>query len=170
MTTSARPRDKTEFLNGLSGQSSVFGTVPHELHRLRRSALNNFFSKKSITAFEPKVQQLVQDLCEGIRKCGDHEVVNLSVAFTSLALDNISLYAFGRSYGLLKRPDFAPEWRSLLYNSLKSFPLVRHVPWISKFVKILPSRCRSIMNKEMAFCLNLEAVSFPSIGWESLIS
>ena len=158
MTTSARPREKTEFLNGLSGQASVFGTVPHELHRLRRSALNNFFSKRSITAFEPKVQELVRDLCEGIKNCGNDKVVNFSVAFTALALDNVSLYVFGRSYGLLKQPGFAPEWRSLLYNSLESFPLVRHLPWISVLVKMLPSQIRSILNKEMAFCLNLEAV------------
>ncbi|KAL9039589.1 MAG: hypothetical protein Q9214_004816 [Letrouitia sp. 1 TL-2023] len=157
MTTSARPRDKTEFLAGLTGRQSVFGTVGHDLHHIRRGALNAFSSKKSIAGFEPRVRERVAELCNALMGYADSgNVINLNTAFTALALDVISLYAFGKSYGLLQRREFAPDWRQMLHNTLESFPLMRHMPWLPAILKKLPSSIRNLVSKDLALCLELE--------------
>jgi cytochrome P450 len=62
-TNGSRKRDKSAWFVGRSGGNSVFGTIPHDHHRLRRSALNPFFSKRSIAAFEPVIQSTMNQLC-----------------------------------------------------------------------------------------------------------
>ncbi|KAI4213325.1 MAG: hypothetical protein LQ351_004066 [Letrouitia transgressa] len=157
MTTNARPRDKTEFLAGLTGRQSVFGTVGHDIHHIRRSALDAFSSKKSIAAFEPSVREKVAELCDAMKRQADNDnVLNLNTAFTALALDVISLYGFGKSYGLLQKPEFAPNWRQMLHNTLESFPLMRHVPWLPAMLKKLPHSIRNLVSKDLALCLELE--------------
>lgn len=159
MTTNARPRDKTEFLAGLTGRQSVFGTVGHDIHHIRRSALDAFSSKKSIAAFEPSVREKVAELCDAMKRQADNDnVLNLNTAFTALALDVISLYGFGKSYGLLQKPEFAPNWRQMLHNTLESFPLMRHVPWLPAMLKKLPHSIRNLVSKDLALCLELEEV------------
>lgn len=109
MTTSIRPRDKSEAFAGRSGRDSIFGTVQHDHHRVRRGALNPFFSKKSISAIQPLIQSKVDLLCTGLGEYapdGSDEKragreIELGVAYMSLTLDVISHYAFGKSYGLL---------------------------------------------------------------------
>ncbi|KAL6714746.1 hypothetical protein ACLMJK_008171 [Lecanora helva] len=158
MTTSSRPRDKTEFLAGLLGQKSIFGTVPHELHRLRRSALDSYYSKKSVTAVEPLVQGKVDELCDRLSEyVGTQDVVSLNAAFTALALDVVSEHAFGRTYGLLKKPGFDPEWYLMLYKTMEMFPLARCLLWLPAIVKRIPPKMRNWLNKELAFSWNLEA-------------
>ena len=71
----------------------AFGTEPHALHKIRRTPLNPFFSKRSVVAFQPKIQEMVEDLCIGLKGCIKRdEVVHLRVAFLSLTLDVICTY------------------------------------------------------------------------------
>ena len=63
----ARKRDKqAHYLGVLAGPStnSAFGTADHDLHRVRRNAMNKFFSHAQITRLEPEISALVQLLCE----------------------------------------------------------------------------------------------------------
>ena len=159
MASSSRPRDKTEFLIGLPGQVSIFGTALHEIHRLRRSAVESFFSKKSVTEFEPLVQEKVDDLCAALQRYADtQEVLDFGEAFHALALDVISHHAFGKAYGLVKQYGFAPSWKHMMYETMESFSIARHLPWLPAIFKILPPRIRSFVNKNLAFCLELQAV------------
>ena len=94
---------------------AAVGTVDHDVHRLRRAALNPFFSKKSIADLEPVIQAQVDKLCSRLGECKG-QVVNLSDALACLSGDVISDCAFGETYGLLDGPDFAPEWRSFMMD------------------------------------------------------
>lgn len=126
---------------------------------MRRSALDSFFSKKSIAIFEPLVQDEIIDLCNALEKYADTgEVVNLGEAFRALALDVILHHAFGKLYGLLKQPGFAPSWKQTMYETMESFSVARHLPWLPIIFKILPSWVREFVNKDLAFCLKLQAV------------
>jgi len=92
-----------------------------------RSALDSFFSKKSIAIFEPLVQDEIIDLCNALEKYADTgEVVNLGEAFRAPALDVILHHAFGKLYGLLKQPGFAPSWKQTMYETMESFSVARH--------------------------------------------
>ena len=62
-----RKRNKQEhFLKSLAGPTTIsaFGTVDHDLHRIRRNAMNKFFSRTQISRLEPEMRQLVDQLCD----------------------------------------------------------------------------------------------------------
>jgi cytochrome P450 len=95
--------------------NAAVGTIDHELHRLRRSALNPFFSKQAVTRLEPVIKANVDHLYRRLREfAGTGKPVNLSDAFTCLSADVIGAYAFGKEYGFLNSKDFFPRWRLLM--------------------------------------------------------
>lgn len=49
---------------GEFGDPSTFATLPHDLHRMRRSALAPYFSKQVVQRLEPRVREKVQLLKE----------------------------------------------------------------------------------------------------------
>ena len=165
MTTSIRPRDKSEAFAGRSGRDSIFGTVQHDHHRLRRAPINPFFSKKSITAIEALIQSKVDLLCTALgeyapggsdeKRAGKE--VELGVAYMSLTVDVISHYAFGKSYDLLSLPGFSQLWKDVVENVMESFALVRNLPWLPELLKKLPMPITRVIDKGMAFYLQMEA-------------
>ena len=165
MTGPARPRDKSEAFAGRSGRDSIFGTVPHDHHRVRRAPINRFFSRKSITDIEPLIQSKVDLLCTALGEYApdgrDDEragrVIELGVAYMSLTLDIISHYAFGKSYGLLQLPGFSQFWKDVVESIMESFALVRNLPWLPELFKKLPMSITRILDKRMAFYLQMEA-------------
>ena len=165
MTTSIRPRDKSEAFAGRSGRDSIFGTVQHDHHRLRRAPINPFFSKKSISAIEPLIQSKVDLLCTALGEYapgGSDEnragkEIELGLAYMSLTLDVISQFAFGKTYGLLNLPGFSQLWKDVVENVMESFALVRNLPWLPELLKKLPMPVTRIIDQGMAFYLQMEA-------------
>ena len=164
MSTSIRPRDKSEAFAGRSGRDSIFGTVQHDHHRVRRGALAPFFSKKSISAIEPLIQSKVDLLCAalgeyapgGTDESRRGKEIELGVAYMSLTLDIISHYAFGKSYGLLLLPGFSQKWKDVVENVMESFALVRNLPWLPEMLKKLPMPITKMIDTGMAFYLQME--------------
>lgn len=71
----------------------AFGTEPHALHKIRRAPLNPFFSKRAVAALQPRIEEIIEDLCSGLRGCMHrNEVVELRPAFLSLAIDVVFRY------------------------------------------------------------------------------
>ncbi|KAI9641437.1 hypothetical protein NHQ30_010244 [Ciborinia camelliae] len=57
---STRKREKyLWFVSSGGSPGSSFETIAHDLHRLRRNAVNPFFSKRSITAMEPIIKSKI---------------------------------------------------------------------------------------------------------------
>ncbi|KAJ6153740.1 hypothetical protein N7470_006699 [Penicillium chermesinum] len=72
-----RKRDKqTHYLNFVAGPISLaaFSAREHNLHRLRRGALNKFFSRTQIAKLEPTIRLLVEQLCDKMIRLGRREV------------------------------------------------------------------------------------------------
>jgi Cytochrome P450 len=118
---------------------SVISTVPHTLHKLRRSALNPFFSKGSVAKYAGIIQAAVDQLCVRLEEFyASGNPIDLKVAYSALTVDVISKYSYGNSYDILKKPDFAPD----LYRNISSGGelalVLRHYPWILKLASLLP--------------------------------
>jgi len=62
-----RNRDKqAHYLGTVAGpvRNAAVATIDHDLHRVRRSAMNKFFSRQQIIGLEPEMLKLTQRLCD----------------------------------------------------------------------------------------------------------
>ena len=82
--------------------SAGFGTPSHDVHRLRRKAMSNWFSLQAVRGLEPNVQGCVVKLVNQLSKRSvAGKPVNLSHAYRSLATDVVSAYAMPRATNFL---------------------------------------------------------------------
>ncbi|KOC07349.1 benzoate 4-monooxygenase cytochrome P450 [Aspergillus flavus AF70] len=120
---------------------SVFQTVDHDVHRMRRAALNRFFSKRSVQEHEQMIMNKIETLCGRFAEaCRTGDVVSLTFACGALTMDVISAYAFGADTDNLTRQDFGAEYLEA-YSKLSQFgPVGRQFPWLAKAcLTLIPS-------------------------------
>ncbi|KAL8934452.1 MAG: hypothetical protein Q9216_005910 [Gyalolechia sp. 2 TL-2023] len=119
--------------------NSIVATVDHDVHRRRRNAYSNFFSKQSIRKYSPVVQSCVDKLC---RRLEEHRStgrkINLMHAYTAFTGDAVTAYSFPASYGLLDQPDFAPDYYELWMSILSGSHLLKQFPWIFPLMSSFP--------------------------------
>ena len=94
-------------LSHFSNPAQAIGTQDHDLHRVRRSALNLYFSKKAVQDLVPSIQQVIEKLCDRLRQAAESgEILNMKYFFNAATLDIITEYCFSRPAGNLSKPDF----------------------------------------------------------------
>ncbi|KAL8866520.1 MAG: hypothetical protein Q9174_006256, partial [Haloplaca sp. 1 TL-2023] len=111
--------------------NSILATVPHDIHRRRRAAYSNYFSKQSITRYSSVIASAVSTLClkfEESAKAG--KKINLMHAYTAMTGDIVTEYCFPEPYGLLKHPNYAPEYYELWISVLGNSHILKQFPWI----------------------------------------
>ena len=126
-------------INGQAPVSTV-ATLPHDLHRSRRAAINPYFSKASIRRLEPVIAETLDNLLQRLdaaAKTG--EVVPLSTACKAVASDIITAYCFGESTEFLLRADY----NSALFDAVAKFFgiawLMTHVGWLGPLLDSIPT-------------------------------
>ncbi|MCJ1374965.1 hypothetical protein MMC20_006198 [Loxospora ochrophaea] len=117
----------------------AFATVGHDLHRLRRGALNTFFSKQSIRRLEPIIQSIVDTLYQQMKQYqGTGKPINLVHAYGALTQDIIHEYCFAASKNCLLMPDFAPLEYELLEKPVELTHIFKQIPSVVLILRILP--------------------------------
>ena len=87
-----------QLTNSSLGQAG-FGTVDHDLHRLRRIPLAKFFSRAMIARLEPELHVLVQKICDKLlAQSGANKPFDITMAYSCFTSDAISSYSFGESF------------------------------------------------------------------------
>ena len=139
-TGPTNPRDKWAWSAYMFGtSSSVFNTVPHSEHRMRRAPLNPFFSKKSVVKLEPMIISVVEKLCARLKRFQlSEKAVNLRHAFAALTMDVITDYAFANPYNCLDEPDFAPVWPEAVDSISEQTHINKQFPWILPLMRLIP--------------------------------
>ena len=128
-----------------------FATLSHEHHRVRRGALNPFFSKMAVSRMEPLIQEKVARLCARLaEKHGTGEVVRLDVAYMALTMDIITHYAYGESVNYLAEDDFRLAWKEAVIGALGNGTVLRQFPWILPLMKLIPMSVLQIMDPQAA--------------------
>lgn len=118
---------------------SIISTIPHNHHRIRRSALSPFFSKRSVMEYSGSIQLCVEKLCTRLEEfCASQRPVNLYVALSALTIDVISLYCYGKAYDSLGKPDFDAELEKNMSSAGELALLLRQCPWIFTLANLLP--------------------------------
>lgn len=134
-------RNKDTRWVGIVGRKplSTFATVEHEHHRMRRSALSKFFSKRSVSHLESVINEKVYQLTQRFNAhARDHSPVRLDAAFTALTMDIITQYAFANCSDYLEIDDYQLAWKELLHTSFEAGPLLMQFPWLFDISKYLP--------------------------------
>ncbi|KAL8786839.1 MAG: hypothetical protein Q9195_008032 [Heterodermia aff. obscurata] len=136
---------------GLGMSDAIATTVPHELHQLRRKAVENFFSKQSVTRLESRIHHEARSLDGKLLHCaGTGAIVRLDHAFSCVTGDLAGQFACGENPELLEGPDFNPEWFKSLTGILTMVPFVRNFPWINSLAAMLPVAILKAINPHVA--------------------
>ncbi|KAL2181897.1 cytochrome P450-like protein [Thermothelomyces heterothallicus CBS 202.75] len=123
---------------GAVGDQSMFITLDHDHHRLRKAGLGTYFSKRKVQELEPRVREKVLLLRQRLLERAGGAPVNLKDAFGGMALDIITQYCFNRCFGALDRPDLGREMNKLMGVGVKINPFARTFPTLARTVIKLP--------------------------------
>lgn len=143
-------RNKWERANRANGSpGSLASATQHDLHRMRRQALNPFFSKRTVNELEASIRGKTEKLCAKIAECAaTGKVVELGTAFTAITLDVITEYCYDKCQNCLDEEDFAPRWKQLMQQLFESTPVAKHFPIVALTLASLPRPIVKFLNPD----------------------
>lgn len=143
-------------IRGFGPLNYTFGTVGHELHRVRRGAAAPYFSKALVQQLEPSVQAMVDKVTSRLQPFKETgAVVNLVSLFACMTSDIICQYAFAAPYGYLDQPESAPCWHKAVMEASEGSHFFKQFPWIDAGFRMLPPSVVKKMAPQMASLLLL---------------
>lgn len=134
------------FYYAIGVEQSTFTTMGPAEHRVKRAALNQFFSRRKVMALEGIVQQKVDKVLSRMQSAFDvMGRIDLHYPFRAVSVDVITDYAFDNSYGFLDQAQFGKEFFDILRGFgpatlfFQSFPTFRRqalkLPlWVGKLL------------------------------------
>ncbi|PYI13626.1 cytochrome P450 [Aspergillus violaceofuscus CBS 115571] len=142
-STGKRRRNKQVHLNLFAGPitEAMVSAVDHDLHRLRRSAANKFFSRAQITKLEADIEDLADQLCDKLINIGtkSEEPIDLVTAYSCFTSDIISGYCFGEPFGFIRQKSWEPNFRHALHSLLTPMHVFQSFPLLKAIVDLMPS-------------------------------
>lgn len=149
-SVASRIRDKQpHFLAAFAGPLTVssFGTRDHEVcfspstyfffkrqlltlgcqktHRIRRGAVNKFFSRQRMLQYAPQIHEMAQRMCDKVlRRAESGQIINALDPYNCFTADAISQYCFGEPFGtsLLSSPALFKTGAILNYRFVSRIP------------------------------------------------
>jgi hypothetical protein len=157
--STAKKRDKYGPWVALAGTpGSIFATVGHDKHKLRRGPLNPFFSKKAVVDLEPVVKAKVDLLAKRFKtaqKTG--EVVRVDAAYMALTMDVICQYAFAKDDNMLMMDNFNLAWKEMIIGAFEGGALLRQFPSMITMMNAVPDSLMGAMMPSMTLMLDWKA-------------
>lgn len=146
---------------------SLAATLPHDLHRKRRAALNPYFSKAKVRLLEPVLQKVLVNLLRRLEACHKSgEIMPISCAYRAAAVDVVTAYCFGHSIENLSREDYNRPFQDALHSLFTMSAWFLHLPWLSPLMNALPNSILCALMPGIGDWLQLEQV-FPSSNLSS---
>ncbi|TVY65505.1 Cytochrome P450 monooxygenase sdnE [Lachnellula suecica] len=156
--STSRKRDKyAPWVVSSATPGASFATVGHDHHKMRRSALNPFFSTKAVTELEPVLKSKVELLASRFQQAQmTGEVIRLDAAFMALTFDIICQYSFANGSNMLAKDDFNLAWKELLITLFEGGALLRQFPYLNSIMKAVPDGMMRAMIPSMNSMLDWE--------------
>ncbi|KAI0543835.1 cytochrome protein [Xylaria curta] len=131
---------RKEHVHRFNNPTSAFVTPDHALHRLRRGALNPFFSKRAISERAQNIQKQMDIVSKRLKtefqNTGRILVVN--EMWGCFATDIITEYCFERRYDFIREPNFKALFVKSLIDLLEGVHWVTQFPWLSTIMNWMP--------------------------------
>ena len=160
--SSSQKLDKLKRLeNRFSSPKASFATPKHETHRIRRAALNPFFSTRKIALHSPVIQNRVNKLCDRLQReyANSNRFLVMDDMWGCLTSDTIVEYCFDRAYHFTELPDFRAFFLDAMNGLANSVHLVTQFPWILSIVNSLPDWMVMILQPDTASVITFNNVS-----------
>lgn len=134
------PRSRYQFgIDNLQLPGSTFGAIDDKLHRIRRGALNPFFSKQSINRLEPMLTHMINKLCGHINEFqSSGQPMEMRRVYMCLTTDIVTLYALSKSWNHLDSPVFSPLWVETIKALAIAGVTLKHFPWLMPLSRMIP--------------------------------
>ncbi|KIN05428.1 hypothetical protein OIDMADRAFT_101996 [Oidiodendron maius Zn] len=145
-------RDKWEwFTNQFGIPESTFATANHDKHRMRRAALNSFFSTASVRRLQPMIEERLDKLLERVTEFGeDGEPMTISLAYAAFTNDVVMQYSFARCDHRLEAKDFDPSFHDASIVGSTMGHLTKQLTWILPLMQAMPDWMTVRLNSDMA--------------------
>ncbi|PVI05615.1 putative flavonoid 3-hydroxylase [Periconia macrospinosa] len=142
--------------------NDVFGTIDQEHHHRRRTAINAYFSRKSVEQAEPILHGFLDIFCKKIQdRLENNGYIKMNVIALALTADTSSKYAFGKDLGLLEDDNKALNWYKTNKALATMIPTVRQFPWCMPLSLKIPVELIRILSAEFARVLDLRHMYTP---------
>ncbi|KAL6245379.1 hypothetical protein RBB50_007378 [Rhinocladiella similis] len=150
-------RNKWTFFTNQSGlPQSAFGTPDHNLHRMRRGAMNPYFSKAKVRVLQSRIESSLSNLLVRFSEFQESgKPMTISLAYAALTNDIVMEYAFARSDNRLLAQDFDPSFKEAGEAGAKLGHFVKQMPWILTLMKVMPDSVQIALNPVMASYIRL---------------
>ncbi|TVY14448.1 Cyrochrome P450 monooxygenase [Lachnellula arida] len=143
---SSKRRDKYEWHNKwAANDASAWGSIDHDIHRMRRGVINPFFSKASVRRLQPVIQERVEKLLSRIKDFRvSGKALTISLAYVSLSSgtnsnsDVIASYAFGQTHQRLEQEDFDPAYARAMHEQAATMHFNNQIYWPFALLTSLP--------------------------------
>ncbi|OHF03422.1 hypothetical protein CORC01_01141 [Colletotrichum orchidophilum] len=140
-TGPSRPREKWAFYTQQFGSpESALATVNHDHHKLRRAALNPFFSTQTVRKLQPVIEERVDALLDRLLELSKRsdEPVDVMYPFSAFTNDVINEYSFARSDHLIEDETFGKVVTDNLLMGTHLGPMIKHMNWALTLINALP--------------------------------
>ena len=105
--------------------------MEHDLHRIRRSAVNTFFSKRSVSELVPFVQVIIEKVCTRLEAASIiKDDINLKYCFGALTLDIMNEYCFSTDPQTVLKSDFGGKTFDDIDSFFKASLIVRSLSFV----------------------------------------
>ncbi len=120
-------------------KQSMVATISHDIHRKRRGAMANFFSKTSVRNVEPIIKNSLHKLLSRMEMAGKiGENMPMIYVFKAATSDIITKYAFGNSTNFMDLDDYNMPFFKAIEQTFLLSPACMHFPWLGPLMEALP--------------------------------
>ncbi|KFY39939.1 hypothetical protein V494_03739 [Pseudogymnoascus sp. VKM F-4513 (FW-928)] len=130
---------------------AMFGTNDHDSHRIRRAAVNPFFSKGAVRKLQPIIDERIDALLNRFREFQiSSQPITLDFAFSAYTNDIAQEYAFARSDHRVDEHDFEPKFHKAFVAGSSGGALIKQYPWVLPLMQSMPEVFMTWLQPDMA--------------------
>ncbi|PYH99944.1 cytochrome P450 [Aspergillus ellipticus CBS 707.79] len=127
------------FYGAFGTKKATFTTPSPDIHRVKRTVLNPFFSRKKVLELEEIVQEKANKLVERMQEAfGSTGSIDLHYGFRAVSVDVITDYAFDNSYGFLDEQDFGVAFFDMIRGFGPAFWFFQQLPAVQDLALKMP--------------------------------
>ncbi|KAF2244586.1 putative cytochrome P450 [Trematosphaeria pertusa] len=136
------------FYSWLNRDGSIFATIDPDQHKLRSTVIKKAFSVQSISRIESVLKGHFRDFFDRIEECGKKkELVPLSAAFRSIAVDIVTDLALPESMNLVQSPDFGTQHSNFMRDITELALWNRHFYYVLSIMQSMPRWVAGLQGK-----------------------